>query len=181
VRKFSHRGEVAPRAEADEGTVRVAAVRLLSRREHSVQELKRKLLGRGYLAERVDRVVDQLAEKRLVSDTRFASSYVRHHAARGQGPIRIRAELRQQSLDEPLIQGELGAAEVDWVSRAIEVRERKFGADRPQTPGERAKQARFLQYRGFSSDQIRAALRREGGVEPDDDASGTDDGVDPER
>ncbi|MFO7306717.1 MAG: regulatory protein RecX [Gammaproteobacteria bacterium] len=140
----------------------IAAIRLLARREHSTEELKRKLLRKGFGAEAVERVVQKLAAKRLVSDARFVASFIRHHAARGRGPVRIRAELRQQGIADEHIEEALEAAELDWVRLACEVRARKFGSGRPSSVAERAKQARFLQYRGFTADQIRVALIDQG-------------------
>jgi regulatory protein len=148
---------------ADAKVVEAAAVRLLARREHSIEELRRKLLGKGYPSETVEPVLVKLAGKRLVSDERFTSSFVHHHAKRGQGPVRIRAELRQQGIADSQVEAALGSAGIDWVQLAREVRRRKFGATAPRSLGERAKQARFLQYRGFDAEQLRAAFREESG------------------
>jgi regulatory protein len=160
---------VAERAKQLEKEVEVTAVRLLARREHSTEELRRKLVSKGHPEASVAAVVEKLGSKKLVSDERFVAGFVRHRARRGQGPVRIRGELRQQGITDPQIQQEVGASEVDWKRRAVEVRQRKFGAELPRTAGERAKQARFLQYRGFNSDQIRAALNFDPDmdVEPD--------------
>lgn len=147
------------RAKQREKQIDVVAVRLLSRREHSTEELRRKLAAKGYPEDSIAAVLAKLGNKKLVSDERFAASYVHHHARRGQGPVRIRAELRQQGIAEADAQKEVGAPEMDWNQLAGEVRRRKFGAALPGTAAERAKQARFLQYRGFNSDQIRAALK----------------------
>lgn len=146
------------RAKQRDKEVEVAAVRLLSRREHSTEELRRKLAQRGYPETSIATVLDKLGKKKWVSDERFVASYVHHHARRGQGPMRIRAELRQQGIADAQIQQEVGAPARDWNGLAAEVRRRKFGVALPGTAAERAKQARFLQYRGFNSDQIRAAL-----------------------
>jgi regulatory protein len=140
-------------------------VRLLARREHSIEELRRKLLAKGYPPDTVGPVIQKLAGKRLVSDERFVSTFVHHHAKRGQGPVRIRAELRQQGIPDGQVEEALRCAEVDWVQLAREVRRRKFGATPPRSLGERAKQARFLQYRGFDAEQLRAAFREESGEE----------------
>jgi regulatory protein len=156
--------------------IEIAAVRLLARREHSSEELGRKLESKGYPAEGVEAVVAKLREKRLVSDDRFASSFVHHHAQRGQGPIRIRAELRQQGVADALIEAQLKGADLDWVALAQATRKRKFGGDPPRNLAERAKQARFLQYRGFNSDQIRAALKS--GMESCDSVTDGDAGLD---
>jgi regulatory protein len=134
------------------------AVRLLARREHSAEELQRKLLEKGYAEDDVAGVIERLTSKRLLSNDRFAASRVRHRAQGGQGPIRIRAELRQQGVADEVIDREIAGAGLDWDRLAGEVRRRRFGGAPPRSLAERAKQARFLQYRGFSADQIRAAL-----------------------
>jgi len=148
---------------ADAKTVEAAAVRLLSGREHSIEELRRKLVRKGYPPQTIDPVIQKLAGKRLVSDERFTANFVHHHAKRGQGPLRIRAALRQQGIADSQVEEALQSADVDWVQLAREVRRRKFGAVSPRSLGERAKQARFLQYRGFDAEQLRAAFRDESG------------------
>jgi regulatory protein len=163
--------------------VEAAAVRLLARREHSTEELKRKLLSRGHSEPVVAAVIQKLSGKRLVSDDRYIASFVHHHAKRGQGPVRIRADLRQQGIDSARIEQEFASADFDWNRLAAEVRQRKFGAARPRSLSERAKQARFLQYRGFSADHIRAAMSFDPDFDsdpPDRDAHGSGDDPDPE-
>ena len=151
--------ERAQLAKKRDQEAEVAAVRFLSRREHSTEELKRKLAAKGHPEASIETVLDKLGKKKWVSDERFTTNYVHHHARRGQGPVRIRAELRQQGITDAQIQQEVGASARDWDALAAEVRRRKFGAELPKAAAERAKQARFLQYRGFNSDQIRAALK----------------------
>ena len=148
----------------DDKRVEIAAVRLLARREHGSAELKRKLAAKGHDTAAVERVVEKLGTKRLVSDERFVTGFIHHHARRGQGPVRIRAELRQQGISEEQIEQALSDADIEWVTIAAEVCRRKFGVKAPVGLAERAKQSRFLQYRGFTADQIRAALatRRDG-------------------
>ncbi|WP_217705755.1 regulatory protein RecX [Peristeroidobacter soli] len=151
--------QLAERARKQDKEVEVAAVRLLSRREHSTEELKRKLAAKGYPEASIATVLDKLGKKKWVSDERFTANYVHHHARRGQGPVRIRAQLRQQGVTDSEIQQKIAGSEQDWNGLAAETRRRKFGVELPKTAAERAKQARFLQYRGFNSDQIRAALK----------------------
>lgn len=166
--------EQAERARQRDKEVEVVAVRLLSRREHSTEELKRKLAAKGFPEASIATVLDKLGKKKWVSDERFTANYVQHHSRRGQGPVRIRAELRQQGITDSQIQQEVGATERNWNQLAAEVRRRKFGEALPRSASERAKQARFLQYRGFNSDQIRAALKF------DPDADGQSD-IEPEK
>ncbi|HKE96552.1 MAG TPA: regulatory protein RecX [Povalibacter sp.] len=151
---------------------------MLARREHSVEELRRKLEGRGHPQAAIDAVLTRLQAKRLVSDDRFVSSFIHHHAQRGQGPIRIRAELRQQGISAESIDAALERAAIDWTSQAHTARQRKFRASLPLALPERAKQARFLQYRGFTSDQIRAALKSD--VESYGSVTDADAGLDPD-
>jgi regulatory protein len=154
---------------SDDKSVEIAAVRLLARREHGTQELKRKLAAKGHDADAIERVVEKLGAKQLVSDDRFVAVFVHHHAKRGQGPVRIRAELRQQGIPDDSIERALLHADLEWDQLAAQVRRRKFAASPPKTLAGRAKQSRFLQYRGFTADQIRTALAGEGGDQASSD------------
>ena len=142
----------------DLSRARVKAVDLLARREHSVRELERKLVRKGIPKEIADQVISGLSGKGMVSDDRFAQSFVRQRATRGHGPVRIKAELAERGLDAQTIERQLAAADIDWEAMARTVRQRKYGSSLPGTFPERAKQGRFLQYRGFTADQIRCAL-----------------------
>jgi regulatory protein len=153
-------------AEADERTVRTAALALLAGREFGGAELARRLKRRGYPAASVDAVVAALAAERLLSDSRFTEQFVRQHVGRGHGPLRIRAELRERGVADADIDAALEAAGEDWVAVARAARRRRFGQAGPADYRERARQGRFLQYRGFSSEQIRAALGPGGDDEP---------------
>ena len=145
-------------AEADERTVRTAAYALLAGRDFSRRELAERLLRKGYGAGVVEEAVGNLVAEGLLRDERYVESFVTQRAGRGHGPVRIRMDLRERGVEGELIEQALGATEVDWVRAAREARRRKFGVSPPGDYHERAKQARFLQSRGFSSDQIRAAL-----------------------
>src|SRR5688572_26703516 len=85
-------------------------MRLLVRREHSIEELRRKLTRKGYPPELIESVIQKLAGKRLVSDERFTTSFVHYHAKRGQGPVRIRAALRQQGIADAQVEEALRGA-----------------------------------------------------------------------
>lgn len=154
---------------------RNTAIGLLSCREHAQAEIKRKLQERGYDDEVTSEVVDELTRKRLLSDDRFAEMFIHARAARGQGIVRLRAELRQLQVPNELIERHLSAAQVEWVELAVALRRRKFGTKLPSTLAERAKQVRFLQYRGFTADQIRIAL----GTSCEDELLESGDGNDP--
>ena len=136
------------------------AVALLARRDHSTAELRKKLKERGYLEHAIEPVLIDLEETRKLDDQRYGANVVAYRARRGQGPARIKNELRKSGLKDDQIAAAVQTGEdaPDFVALAREARRRKFGADLPTDWKERAKQARFLQYRGFSTDHIRAAL-----------------------
>lgn len=144
----------APDAE----DLRGRALALLARREHSALELKRKLLQRGYPPDQIDGTLRALADEGLLSEKRYASEWVRSRAGRGQGPVKIRAELRQRGLGEEQVQQALAATDTNWARLAGEVRRKRFGPALPASMTERARQTRFLESRGFTAEHIRAAL-----------------------
>lgn len=143
-----------------------AALRLLGRREHSRLELRRKLGRRDVTRAAIELVLDELAERELQSDERFARDYARSRVRRGYGPIRIRADLRSRGVEAGLGDRivdalELDGEPVDWAAVARATCERRFGELSPGDTKERARRWRSLARRGFSAGQISSAL--EGG------------------
>jgi len=134
------------------------ALELLARREHSRRELTRKLVARGYPDDMIASALDALERSGALAETRFTESFVRARVAKGQGPARIRVELAQRGVADENIEGALREAGVDWLETIRAVRRKRFGLDVPRDYRERARQARFLEYRGFGSAEIRAAL-----------------------
>jgi regulatory protein len=138
--------------------LRVAALRLLTRRDHSRVELKGKLAAKAESDEQLEAVLDRLQSEHLLSDQRYASQRV---VARGRryGNARLANELRQSGVADQEIAAALPEAG-DEAERCRSVWARKF-SQLPQSAAERAKQMRFLQYRGFSGDAIRQVMRGE--------------------
>jgi regulatory protein len=148
-----------PELAADAAAIRSAAMDLLARREHSAQELTRKLQARGFEADATADALQLLVSDGLLSDARFAETFVYSRFQRGSGPQKIRSELRERGIDEALIEHCIEALDEDWQTRLREVREKKFGAGLPGDFHERSRQMRFLQQRGFSAEQIARVLR----------------------
>lgn len=134
------------------------ALDLLARREHSAAELRAKLVARDFDADGITVTIDALVREGLLSDERFTAAFVISRVRKGQGPIRIRGELKQRGVADELIAIHLERADVDWVQLARSVWERKYSSTQPAGYRERARQSRFLQHRGFSGEQIRAAI-----------------------
>jgi len=144
--------------------VRLAAMDLLSRREHGSEELTNKLRRRFKRHENALNIImaelERLIAEGLLSDERFAASMVRQLISRGLGPRRLDQELRSKGVRKAW-QSCADAPElaVDWFERAEHVYLKKF-ADKPlpvdsaERQKERAKRARFMQYRGFEADHF---------------------------
>jgi regulatory protein len=126
----------------------------LARREHSRQELARKLADHG-TREEIDAMLAQLESEGLLSDARYAEAYLRSHGERF-GAARLRQVLREKG-----IAAEVAAAPLaelgDELERARAVWLKKYG-ELPRDPREWARQARFLQSRGFAPELIRRLL-----------------------
>ena len=142
---------------SDPRATRVAALDFLARRDRSSADLRRKLVDKGYDPAIVGAVIEHLCTARLLDDRRYVENFVGFHAARGQGPLRVRAELRAVGM-----QGELVEEAIDaypgWIEQLGKARQKKFGTQRPTHYADRRRQAQFLTYRGFTGAQIRMAL-----------------------
>ena len=138
-------------------TLRERALRLLALREHSRSELARKLAAHASEGE-VETLLERLVELDLLSDARFAQAYVRSHASRF-GVKWLRHELARRGISEPLVDEALASESgTDELERAQAIWQRKYGTA-PLDMKEWARQARFLQGRGFSTDVIRKLLK----------------------
>ena len=137
---------------------RKKAMDYLARREYGREELRKKLLQAGYAENAADEAVGRLASDGLQDDARFIENFIRSRVNQGKGPVRIRSELGQRGLDDGLIEQGLDEAGEDWYLLAETVRQQKFGAGYPEDFKEKARQMRFLQYRGFEQSHIQASV-----------------------
>ena len=134
------------------------ALGLLVRREHSRKELKRKLAARGVEAEDAQAAVERMTAEGWQDDGRFAELLVRSRANNGYGPLRIRAELGMHGLDRDTVVAAMDAYDGDWTENARDLARRRFPG-RLDDRGIQRKAADFLIRRGYSGDQVRAAVR----------------------
>jgi regulatory protein len=135
--------------------LRRRAIGLLARREHSRAELARKLVAVG-TAEEVNSMLAQLETEGLLSDARYAEAYVRSHGERF-GAARLRQTLRTKGIGAELADAHVSSLP-DEMERARALWARKFTAG-PRDAREWARQARFLQGRGFAVELIRRLLK----------------------
>ena len=140
------------------GELRAYAYRLLGRREYSVRELDQQLRRRwpdlGPVI--IEELLGALVEENLLSDERFAESYVRSTFRRHQGPLKIRAALRAKGVADATIAGELERRSGQWTDLAAEWLQRQHPG--PLDFDARKKFYRRLVNRGFTHDQAMDAL-----------------------
>ena len=157
-------GESGGRRRSRELSPMQRALGLLTRREHSRQELTRKLLAKGVASDDVETVVAKLADAGWQNDVRFAESRVRVRVGDGYGPLHIRAELGAHGLDRDTIMAALDTFEGSWAGNARDLVRRRYGEGVVDDLKLRRKAADLLMRRGFDVGCIRAATR----LDPDD-------------
>ncbi|AOW83480.1 recombination regulator RecX [Vibrio mimicus] len=143
----------------DLAACRQSALQLLSRRDHSEYELQQKLALKGHQTEVIDEVVKYCLELGYLSDVRYAASQARQMVHKGYGEQRLRQQLKEKRVAEDVIEQVLAEQTIDWFELAKEVAHKKFKSGISLERSQYAKQVRYLQYRGFSFDQIRYALQ----------------------
>ena len=134
--------------------IRRTALDLLARREHTRLELQRKLLQREAASELLEIELDRLEEDGLLSNERFCEAYVHARSQRGYGPARLRMELRERGVAEYLIDAVLRDQAYDWNELARKTFCKRFPEGVAPEPKERARQLRFMQYRGFAGYEV---------------------------
>jgi len=150
---------VAEKAQSDNVVeLRARALRLLARREHTGQELERKLSPHAGSSEELKGLLAGLKQKNQLSEERFAEERARR-LSRKYGAARIRQDLKAKGVSEELI-SRFSSSENE-MQKAKEILERKYRTP-AVTREEKAKRMRFLQSRGFPSEIIFKLLSARG-------------------
>ncbi|MGP4953183.1 regulatory protein RecX, partial [Psychrobacter sp. T6-1] len=162
-----------------ESRLRWLAFYYLSRREHGRAELKQKLIDKEQDPDKIDALLDEFRDKGYQSDYRTTLMLIRENIRKGRGRGRIKQAFYKKKIampgnidelidmansesdefrefvdddDDSMVEG------VDWLKLAVAARTKKYGNDIPTEQKQKARQVRFLQYRGFKSDICFAAL-----------------------
>lgn len=154
------------------------ALRLLSGREYSRQELERRLVTYEEVPGELAKILDELQDKGFISEARVVESVINRRSAK-LGASRIRQELQSKGLDRNVVTEAVAGLQSTELARARLLWEKKFTnkasgsadpgktgktgkpgkpADRAAIASERGKQIRYLASRGFSGDTIRRVL-----------------------
>lgn len=127
------------------------AMKLLARRDHSVNELALKL-SPFYSEHEIEEVIERCLQENWLNDARFATSYICSRSSSGYGPRRIAIELQQKGVASGIINQSLKEADIDWLVLLQRILERRQPI--PREPAERMKLQHMLLRRGFSPDLI---------------------------
>ena len=139
--------------------LRSYAFAVLTRKEYSKADLIKKLALYAEHQDEVIQLVDELARENYQSDQRVAEMIVRSQMRKGKGPNRIKLALNAKKIDKALVQDDM--KEVDWYEEAYQLKVKKYGTEVTKDPRIKAKQIRFLQYRGFEMDAIMKAIMKQ--------------------
>jgi regulatory protein len=131
---------------------------MLARREHSAFEIRRKLKQRDIDDAEIEQAVERLQQEGMLSDQRYAESYIHMRKGKGYGPLRIALELRERGVAESDYGPYLYERDIDWRSVLKTAYDKKFGGRSCDDYREKAKRIRFLQSRGFALDEIHELL-----------------------
>lgn len=154
---------IRPKKRTDEKSAYDVALRLLGSREHSTFELRTKLLKRGYSDTDIVATIARLRSQDYLSDERFTEAYIRFRLSRGDGPLKIRAQLLKRGIENSLITKFLQDDESFWLTQALAVdrriRESSPTSELHRTEQEwRSRRARRLKNRGFPARIIATVL-----------------------
>ena len=143
------------------------ALNLLSRRDHSEAELRRKLSPKGFSAEALDETMTRLKDAGYLDDKRFAQCFAEAAIRNGRGyGFRLRLELSRRGIPDEVVEETLAAldAEYDEITTLSELMARKFEGFDPHQAEERQKRRviSYFQRRGFSLAAIVRVFRDRG-------------------
>ena len=137
-------------------SLRVQALQLLARREHTREELRRALTGGDAEPEAIEVLLDEFQHKGWLSESRLIEQMVAR--ARGRyGSRRVLDRLQQKGATADTVDQAAHAMKAQELDSAKAVWRKRFGQP-PANLAERARQVRFLAGRGFSSEVIRVVL-----------------------
>jgi regulatory protein len=164
----------APTAsKSDIKAIKATALRYLARREYSRLELFRKLSQKYASGSDIQSVLDQLQEQGYQSDDRFTEMFIRTKVRAGNGPFKIKIELREKGICESTALSAFDRQSIDWLQIAHEVKNKRFGykanididvvSSEEASPvieiTELAKQIRYLKNKGFYQEHIEKVVK----------------------
>ena len=142
----------------DKTKLRNRALYWLSKRDYSVKDFTRKLDQVCELDDMKQALLADFVERDWLNESRYMQGFVRSKIAAGLGMRRIVQELQQHGIKQSAAEHYLDALDVDWFEQAKSTYERKYGEGPVEDYKEKSKRYRYMQYRGFDSEQIQYSM-----------------------
>tara|TARA_B100000886_G_scaffold62785_2_gene38979 strand:+ start:4903 stop:5343 length:441 start_codon:yes stop_codon:yes gene_type:complete len=135
------------------------ALELLSRREHSVYELKQKLKIKiiDLQTDELDEVIEKLKNQNLLSDQRFALAVIKQKSSQGYGPKFIELYLKNKFVSSN--DYDIYEQNIDWIEICVNQIAKKIRSSSVSLK-EKEKISRFLSNRGFNYEIIKSAFNK---------------------
>jgi regulatory protein len=128
----------------------------LARRDYSQHEIAQKLKSKGYATDAIHTVVSDLMREGCINEQRFTENFIYWRRGRGYGPLRILRELQARGISSEMIAEHLQITDNAWLAEVRKVWQKHFKGKLPEDFKLRARQIRFLQYRGYTEEQIQS-------------------------
>ncbi len=129
----------------------------LSKRDYSIADFNKKLDKVCEDQRMKDQLVERLTENDWLSEARYIKAFIRSKVSAGLGAYRIINDLKQYGIKSQDAELAIEEQTTDWFEQAKKTYVRKYGESPIDDYKERAKRFRYMQYRGFSIDQINYA------------------------
>lgn len=139
--------------------LRSYAYAVLAKREYSRAELRKKLLLYAIHEHEVDELIEEFCNYNYQNDERYAHMLFRSQLQKGKGPQSILQALQKKEVDTEYLAEEI--KETNWLEEAYKLKIRKFGDFIETDQKKKAKQIRFLQYRGYNLDVILKVVNKD--------------------
>jgi len=130
----------------------------LAKRDYSVSKIT--LFLRSYCddKDKVDQIIARLSESNYLNDRRLIENEINKYFLKKYGQSRIRQELKRKGFNDDIISQQFEQREVDWLDMLRDLKQKKFGSAKPVDAKEKAKQIRYLQYKGHALSDILSVL-----------------------
>lgn len=156
MRKVKKRTNQADQKTKTGESLRSYCYWLLARRDFAKNELIARLQRYAADPEEAVALAEEMESKNYINDERVAKILFNSEVSKGRGPRKIAEVFKTKKLEMDSISEDMSTN--NWVKVAYELKVRKFGKEVAIDPKEKARQARFLQYRGFGFDVISKVL-----------------------
>ncbi len=149
--------------------MRQRALDYLGKREYSYVELGKKLKPSAEETDDIAAILDDFKARGWLSDARFTEQLV--HARQAKfGSARVANELREKGVADDLIASAVASVKENELEHVREICRKKY-KESPKSREDWARQARFLQSRGFGFDIIKKALNDHSNEQSNEEAS----------